>query len=128
MRKTGLLPMQKQSNCTADQRLCFRCMDSTIPPLPKSKFQDCNFLLRLYMPVCVGPGRKPRRQVFLNLVRNPDDWFARVAAHMFSIMLTFVMSPGFIDKSLTSSCYYGDVSFGLGSGSRDNMRGNSCSL
>ena len=41
--KTGLWPMPKQradqlcSNCTADQHLCFRYTDSTIPFLPKSK-------------------------------------------------------------------------------------------
>ena len=29
------------------------------------KFQASNHLLRLYRPVCVGPGRKPRRPVFL---------------------------------------------------------------
>ena len=26
---------QLRSNCAADQRLCFRCTDSTIPLLPK---------------------------------------------------------------------------------------------
>ena len=37
--KTGFLPMRKQrrrsacSNCTADQRLCFRYTDTTGPPL-----------------------------------------------------------------------------------------------
>ena len=28
------------SNCTADQRLCFRYSDSTIPLLPKSTFSN----------------------------------------------------------------------------------------
>ena len=28
------------------------------------KFQVSSYFLRLYRPVCVGPGRKPRRQVF----------------------------------------------------------------
>ena len=43
--KTGFLYMRKQDadqlrgNREADQRLCFRYMDSTIPQLPKSKFQ-----------------------------------------------------------------------------------------
>ena len=49
------------SNCTADQRLCFRYLDSTIPPL---QFQDSYFLLRLYRLVCVRPGRKPQIPVF----------------------------------------------------------------
>ena len=35
---------QLHSNCEADQRLCFRYMDSTIPPLLKNpKFQDSRF-------------------------------------------------------------------------------------
>ena len=50
----------------ADQRLCFRYLDSTIPLLPKSEiFKPLySHLLKMYSPVCVGPGRKPRRQVF----------------------------------------------------------------
>ena len=46
---------QLRSNCAADQRLCFRHIDSTIPFLSKSE---------ILSPVCVGPGRKPRRPVF----------------------------------------------------------------
>ena len=53
---------QLRGNREADQRLCFRYMDSTIPLLSKS--QDSNHLLWLYSLVCVGPGRKPRRPVF----------------------------------------------------------------
>ena len=49
------------SNCTADQRLCFRYTESTIP-------QDSRFLLWVYRSVCVGPGPK---------YRFPDD-----AAHI----------------------------------------------
>ena len=54
------------SNCTADQRLCFRYMDSTIQSLfyLNPKFQVSSHFLCLYSPVCVGPGRKPRRPVF----------------------------------------------------------------
>ena len=49
----------------ADQRLCFRYTDSTIPLLPKSEISSLtNNLLWLNSPVCVGPGRKPRRPVF----------------------------------------------------------------
>ena len=29
------------------------------------KFQAFSFILGLYRPVCVGPGRKPRRPIFL---------------------------------------------------------------
>ena len=55
---------QLRSNCAADQRLCFSYIDSTIPLLPKSDFLAFSHLLWLYSPVCVGPGRKPRRPVF----------------------------------------------------------------
>ena len=37
------------------------------------KFQASSLLLRLYRPVCVGPGRKPRRPVFSRRGSiNPD--------------------------------------------------------
>ena len=52
---------QLRSNCAADQRLCFRYTDSSIPLLPKSEISS---LLWLYSPVCVGPGWKPRKPVF----------------------------------------------------------------
>ena len=69
---------QLRGNRKADQRLCFRYTDSTIPLLPKSWdtifnhfgselnpiFQASIHLIRLYSPVCVGPGRKPLRPVF----------------------------------------------------------------
>ena len=68
--KTGFLHMRKQradplrSNCAADQRVCFRYTDSTIPLLLNTKFQASSHLLWLYSPVFVGPGRKPRRPGF----------------------------------------------------------------
>ena len=43
---------QLRGNREADQRLCFRCTDSTFPLLSKSE------ILSL---VCVGPGLKPER-------------------------------------------------------------------
>ena len=55
---------QLRGNREADQRLCFRYSDSTIPLLLKSEFQASSSFLSLYRPVCVGPGRKPRRPVF----------------------------------------------------------------
>ena len=55
---------QLRGNREADQRLCFRYMDSTIPLLPQPKFQASSHLLWLYGPVCVGPGRKHRRPFF----------------------------------------------------------------
>ena len=57
---------QVPSNCIADQRLCARYMDSTIPYFLNPKLQASSHLLWLYTPVCDGPGRKPRRQVFMH--------------------------------------------------------------
>ena len=51
------------SNRTADQHLCFRYMDSTIPLL-KSEISSSNFFLRPYSLVCVGPDQKPKLFVF----------------------------------------------------------------
>ena len=42
---------QLRSNCAADQRLCFRYMDSTIPLLPKSEISSLKPSL-----VAVQPG------------------------------------------------------------------------
>ena len=55
---------QLRSNCAADQRLVFatRIVQSLFYLNPK--FQASCHLLWLYSPVCVGPGRKPRRPVF----------------------------------------------------------------
>ena len=52
---------QLRGNREADQRLCFRYSDSTIPPLLNSK---------LYRPVCVRP------------VRKPHCWFFHEVAHI----------------------------------------------
>ena len=53
---------QLRGNREADQRLCFRYSDSTIPLLFKilNSFCDCT---GLYV-VCVGPGWEPRRPIF----------------------------------------------------------------
>ena len=50
---------QLRGNREADQRLCFRYSDSTLPLLLNPKFQISSHLLCLYSPVCVGPVRKP---------------------------------------------------------------------
>ena len=52
------------SNCTADQRLCFRHTDSTFLYILNPEFPASSHLLCLYSPVCIGPGRKPRSPVF----------------------------------------------------------------
>ena len=59
---------QLRGNREADQRLCFRYMDSAIPLL--SKFQASSHLVWLCSPVCVGSGRKPER------------WFSHDVAHL----------------------------------------------
>ena len=57
---------QLRGNHEADQRLCFRYIDSTISLLTKyeilSLYPAC--VAVLYSLVCVGPVRKPRRPVF----------------------------------------------------------------
>ena len=58
---------QLRGNREADQRHCFRYMDSTIPLLPKSEIsslQPSSVAVALYSPVCVGPVRKHRRPAF----------------------------------------------------------------
>ena len=56
---------QLRGDLEADQRLCFRYMDSAIPLLSKSEITSLySHLLWPYSPVCVGPRRKPRRPVF----------------------------------------------------------------
>ena len=54
---------QLRGNREADQRLCFRYIVQSLFFL-NTKFQASSHLVWLYSPVCVGPGRKPRRQVF----------------------------------------------------------------
>ena len=62
-----------RSNGEADQRLCFRYSDSTIPLLLKSEISSrrssCSFLC-LHSTVCVEP------------VRKPYCWFSHEAAHI----------------------------------------------
>ena len=56
---------QLRGNREADQHLCFRYTDSTIPLLPKSESSSLSpSSVAVQPPVYVGPGRKPRRPVF----------------------------------------------------------------
>ena len=62
---------QLRGNCEADQRLCFRYTDSTIPLLPKSKISSplaifCNCTARFVS----------------DLVGNPEDRFSHNEAHI----------------------------------------------
>ena len=60
-------------NREADQGLCFRNTDNTIP-----KFQALSNLVWLYSPVCVGPGRKPGRLVFSERGSNVDSFVGAI--------------------------------------------------
>ena len=80
---------QLRGNREANQRLCFRYSDSTIPLLPTSS----SHLLLLYIPVCVGPGRKPRRPVLSQrgsylYVNNKGT---NQPAHLHSLISAFVI-------------------------------------
>ena len=56
---------QLHSNCAADQHVCFPCIIVQSLYCLNPNFQSSSHLLWLSIPVCVGPGRKPRRHVFL---------------------------------------------------------------
>ena len=55
---------QLRGNREADQRLCFAIRTIQFLYYLNPKFQASSHLLWLYSPVCVRPGRKPRRPVF----------------------------------------------------------------
>ena len=61
-----------QLYCKADQRLCFRYTNSTIPLLSKSKTASSH-LLCLYSWVCVGTGWKPH------------CWVSHMKAQMYTV-------------------------------------------
>ena len=67
---------QLHGNREADQRLCFRHSDSTIPLL----FQASSSFLCLYRSVCVGP------------VRKPHCWFSHEVAQTLIQSLVFFFS------------------------------------
>ena len=75
---------QLRGNREADQRLCFRYLDSTIPLLPKTKISSLQ-------PSSVAVTARS----VSDLVRNPKDRFSDVAAHM-GMAATLVMWPGLI--------------------------------
>ena len=60
---------QLRDNRAADQRLCFRFIDriQSLYFLNLAIFQASSYLPWLLSPVCLQPGRKPRRQVFSRL-------------------------------------------------------------
>ena len=56
-----------RSNCAANQRLCFRYIDSTIPPLPKRPLEI----------ICCCTARFAS-----DVVGNPEDRFSHNEAHI----------------------------------------------
>ena len=68
---------QLRGNREADQCLCFRYTDSTIPLLPKDK----NFKLLAIFCDCTVFCDCTARFVS-DLVRNPEDWFSQNEAHV----------------------------------------------
>ena len=59
---------QVRGNHKADQHLCFRYMNNTMPLFPSyTKFQASIYLLSMHRPVCVGPGRKPHCECFFDV-------------------------------------------------------------
>ena len=65
------------SNCTADQRLCFRYKDSTIPPLlnPTPPPPQKKIIIKILALFCGCIGRFAS-----DLAGIPEDRFSRVAA------------------------------------------------
>ena len=75
---------QLRGNREADQRLCFRYMDSTIPLLSRLKKNHASsHLLCLHSSVCVGP------------VRKPHCWLSLVAAQVVNSLLSTFL-PGIL--------------------------------
>ena len=87
---------QLRGNREADQRLCFRYIDSTIPLLPKPKFQASSHLLWLYSLVCVGPGWKSRRPVFSQRFSYiPSSLYNNIHHEKFYLYTTWPLLSGF---------------------------------
>ena len=63
---------QLRGNRKADQRLCFCYIDKSLYFL-NPKFQASSNRLKLYSPVCVGPGRKA------------EGWFSHDAARIYGL-------------------------------------------
>ena len=80
---------QLRGNCEADQRLCFRCTDSTIPLL-NPKFQVSSHLLCLYSSVCVGHVRKLHR------------WFSQGKAHLIQFCVAYYRTASVVIEYIGS--------------------------
>ena len=65
---------QLRSNCEADQRLCFRYTDSTIPLLPESEISSF-----------WTSSEAAQTRFVSDQVRNPEDRLSHDAAHLFMV-------------------------------------------
>ena len=61
---------QLRSNCEADQRICFRYTDSTIPPLSKSKISSLLPFSATVQPGLCRTWSEPKLLVFLRTGSN----------------------------------------------------------
>ena len=77
---------QLRSNPKADQHLCVRYTDITIPLLPKSEIK----------PLAIFCGCTAR--FVSDLVGNPEDPFSHNKAHIFSILQLWCCSMGATDR------------------------------
>ena len=77
------------SNCTADQRLCFRYKDRTI--FFSTYVQ--NFKLLTFFWNCTG-------QFVLDLVVNPEGWFPRISAQLKGLMVRLILTYMYITLSV----------------------------
>ena len=83
---------QLRSNCAADQRLCFRYTDSTIPLLPKSEISSLEL-----SSVVVQPG------LCLTKSETPKTRFSHNEAHL-SLCLCLLMVPLHDVKNILLEC------------------------
>ena len=82
---------QLSSNCTADQHLCFRYLDGTIPLLLVQNFK----LLACF---CDGTG------LFVSdMLGNSEDRFSRVAAHIIRSRNARIALPSTISSMMGST-------------------------
>ena len=80
-----------RGNHEADQRLCFRCTDGTIPNYLNPKFQASSHLLWMYS------------RLVWDLVGNPEDRFSHNEVHIydkvcFSAWSNYMNSPSFLSS------------------------------
>ena len=83
---------QLRGNREADQRLCFRYIDSTIPLLPIYEFQVSSHLVWLHSPVCVGPGRKPEDLFSQNEAHRSTEICAQMLCNIYRKGLWILLS------------------------------------